>query len=217
MVSRVFSRRGGRRLTADDLPRSGGATFRAFRHRNYRLFYSGQSISLCGTWMQTIAQAWLVLQITDSKVALGTVTMLQFLPITIFVLFAGGDRGSGAKTELPDRDADAGNGAGVDAGGAGVVGACAAMACVRAGAGVGVFERIRPADATGVRHGDGRAGRSDERGGAELGHVQWGAADRAGDRRVRDRGGWSEGGVSDQRQVRELAGRELLRASSGCS
>jgi len=39
--------------------------------------------------MQTIAQAWLVLQITDSKVALGTVTMLQFLPITIFVLFAG--------------------------------------------------------------------------------------------------------------------------------
>jgi MFS family permease len=39
--------------------------------------------------MQTIAQAWLVLELTDSKVALGTVTMLQFLPITIFVLFAG--------------------------------------------------------------------------------------------------------------------------------
>ena len=64
-------------------------TFRALRNRNYRLFYTGQSISLCGTWMQTIAQAWLVLQITNSKVALGTVTMLQFLPITIFVLFAG--------------------------------------------------------------------------------------------------------------------------------
>src|SRR6476660_2685495 len=64
-------------------------TFRALRNRNYRLYYIGQSISLCGTWMQTIAQAWLVLQITDSKVALGTVTMLQFLPITIFVLFAG--------------------------------------------------------------------------------------------------------------------------------
>ena len=39
--------------------------------------------------MQTIAQAWLVLQLTNSKIALGTVTMLQFLPITIFVLFAG--------------------------------------------------------------------------------------------------------------------------------
>lgn len=66
-----------------------GDTFRALRNRNYRLFYFGQIISLSGTWMQTIAQAWLVLQITDSKVALGTVTMLQFLPITIFVLFAG--------------------------------------------------------------------------------------------------------------------------------
>lgn len=86
-TSRLPWRRGAR-LTSDDLP-SGGGTFRALRHRNYRLFYTGQSISLCGTWMQTIAQAWLVIQITDSKVALGTVTMLQFLPITIFVLFAG--------------------------------------------------------------------------------------------------------------------------------
>ena len=64
-------------------------SFRAFRHRNYRIFYMGQSTSLAGTWMQTIAQAWLVLEITDSKVALGTVTLLQFLPITMFVLFAG--------------------------------------------------------------------------------------------------------------------------------
>lgn len=64
-------------------------TFRALRHRNYRLYYAGQSISLSGTWMQTIAQSWLVLQITDSKAALGTVTMLQFLPITLLVLFAG--------------------------------------------------------------------------------------------------------------------------------
>ncbi len=66
-----------------------GETFRALRHRNYRLFYTGQTISLSGTWMQTVAQALLVLEITDSKIALGTVTMLQFLPITIFVLFAG--------------------------------------------------------------------------------------------------------------------------------
>ena len=64
-------------------------TFRALRHRNYRLFFTGQGISLSGTWMQTIAQAWLVLELTDSKTALGTVTVLQFLPITIFVLFAG--------------------------------------------------------------------------------------------------------------------------------
>jgi MFS family permease len=64
-------------------------TFRALRHRNYRLFYFGQTISLSGTWMQAIAQAWLVLQITNSKAALGIVTMLQFLPITVFVMFAG--------------------------------------------------------------------------------------------------------------------------------
>jgi MFS family permease len=64
-------------------------SFRAFQHRNYRLFFAGQSISLVGTWMQTIAQAWLVLELTDSEVALGVVTMLQFLPITLFVLFAG--------------------------------------------------------------------------------------------------------------------------------
>ncbi len=64
-------------------------TFRALRHRNYRLFYAGQSISLSGTWMQLIGQAWLVLQLTDSKAALGTVTMLQFLPITFLVLFGG--------------------------------------------------------------------------------------------------------------------------------
>jgi MFS family permease len=64
-------------------------TFRAFRHRNYRLFYTGQAISLSGSWMQTVAQSWLVLEITDSKVALGLVTMLQFLPITLFVLIAG--------------------------------------------------------------------------------------------------------------------------------
>ncbi len=72
-----------------EAPQLLGGTFRALRNRNYRLFYFGQTISLSGTWMQTIAQAWLVLQLTDSKVALGTVTMLQFLPITIFVLFAG--------------------------------------------------------------------------------------------------------------------------------
>src|SRR4029078_5422724 len=66
-----------------------GDTFRALRNRNYRLYFIGQSISLSGTWMQTIAQALLVLKITDSKIALGTVTLLQFLPITIFVLFAG--------------------------------------------------------------------------------------------------------------------------------
>ena len=56
---------------------------------NYRVYFIGQLISLVGTWMQTTAQAWLVLQLTGSPLALGTVTTLQFLPITAFTLFGG--------------------------------------------------------------------------------------------------------------------------------
>ena len=53
-------------------------TFRALRHRNYRLYFTGQVASFSGTWMQIVAQAWLVLELTDSGVALGVVTALQF-------------------------------------------------------------------------------------------------------------------------------------------
>jgi MFS family permease len=73
----------------------GGATrtfataFRSLRTYNYRLFFFGQMISVTGTWMQTIAQAWLVLDLTHSPLALGTVTMLQFLPVSLLVLFGG--------------------------------------------------------------------------------------------------------------------------------
>ncbi|MGH2634019.1 MAG: MFS transporter [Tepidiformaceae bacterium] len=56
---------------------------------NYRLYFFGQTISQVGTWMQTTAQAWLVLQISDSATALGVVTALQFLPITLLTLFGG--------------------------------------------------------------------------------------------------------------------------------
>lgn len=70
-------------------PRNLGDTFAALRIRNFRLFWFGQLISLSGTWMQTIGQAWLVLTITQSPFAVGTVTTLQFLPITFLVLFGG--------------------------------------------------------------------------------------------------------------------------------
>lgn len=63
--------------------------FSALSERNYRLFWTGQLISLTGTWMQTTAQAWLVLQLTDSPAALGLVAVCQFLPITLLSLFAG--------------------------------------------------------------------------------------------------------------------------------
>jgi MFS family permease len=60
------------------------------RSRNYRLFFSGQIVSVTGTWMQRIAQAWLILQLThNSAVAVGFMAFAQFLPFTIFGLFAG--------------------------------------------------------------------------------------------------------------------------------
>jgi MFS family permease len=63
--------------------------FIALRHRNYRLFWFGQMISLIGTWMQTTGQAWLVLEITHSAWQLGVVGAIQFLPILLFSIFGG--------------------------------------------------------------------------------------------------------------------------------
>lgn len=63
--------------------------FPAFRHRNFRLFWSGMSLSLIGTWMQNISLPWLAYSITDSPMLLSLVGTLQFLPIMLFSLFAG--------------------------------------------------------------------------------------------------------------------------------
>jgi MFS family permease len=71
------------------LPTSLQSVFAALRHRNFRLFIIGQFISLCGTWMQVIAQGWLVLQLTDSAFAVGLVTALGSLPILLFTLYGG--------------------------------------------------------------------------------------------------------------------------------
>lgn len=64
-------------------------TFSALRHRNFRLFWIGQLVSLTGTWMQTTGQAWLVLQLTHSAWLLGVVGALQFLPVMLLALFGG--------------------------------------------------------------------------------------------------------------------------------
>jgi MFS family permease len=60
-----------------------------FEHRNYRLFFGGQAISLVGTWMQQVAQGWLVLTLTGDPFWLGVVATAQFLPVMILGLFAG--------------------------------------------------------------------------------------------------------------------------------
>jgi MFS family permease len=63
--------------------------FAAMRHRNFRIFYWGQLLSLTGTWMQVTAQGWLVLVLTDSALLLGIVTAASSAPVLLFTLYAG--------------------------------------------------------------------------------------------------------------------------------
>ncbi len=63
--------------------------WRALRHRNFRLFFGGQSISLVGTWMTRIATSWLVYRLTGSALLLGTVSFAGQIPTFLFAPFAG--------------------------------------------------------------------------------------------------------------------------------
>lgn len=63
--------------------------FSSLKIRNYRLFFMGQVVSNTGTWMQRIAQDWLVLSLTGSSAAVGITTALQFLPMLLFGLYGG--------------------------------------------------------------------------------------------------------------------------------
>ncbi len=64
-------------------------TFASLRVPNYRRFFVGQVVSWTGTWVQWVAQAWLVLQITNSGFGLGLITALQWLPVLLFGAWAG--------------------------------------------------------------------------------------------------------------------------------
>lgn len=68
--------------------RAGGG-LPALRHRNYRLFFAGQGLSLVGTWMTAVAQSWLVLQLTGNPFDLGLLAVAQFTPVLILGLFGG--------------------------------------------------------------------------------------------------------------------------------
>src|ERR1700723_4796356 len=63
--------------------------WRALRHRNFRLFFTGQSISLIGTWMTRIATSWLVYRLTGSALLLGTVSFAGQIPTFLIAPFAG--------------------------------------------------------------------------------------------------------------------------------
>src|SRR5918996_1781375 len=64
-------------------------TFRALRHRNYRLFFWGQLVSLTGTWMQQTAMSWYVYQITNSKFLLGVVSAVGSAPMMLSAIWGG--------------------------------------------------------------------------------------------------------------------------------
>lgn len=63
--------------------------FRALRHRNFRLYFGGQFTSLIGTWMQSVAQGWLVLRLSNSSLMLGLVSFAGYVPVLLVTLFAG--------------------------------------------------------------------------------------------------------------------------------
>jgi MFS family permease len=68
----------------------GARTFTSLRlHRNYRLFFSGQIVSLVGTWMQNTALAWFVVELTHSPVAVGFLAFCRFVPFSVFGLVSG--------------------------------------------------------------------------------------------------------------------------------
>jgi MFS family permease len=74
--------------TLSEGPRK-SSMFSSLKSRNYRLFFAGQVVSNTGTWMQRIAQDWLVLSLTGSSTAVGVTTALQFLPMLLFGLYGG--------------------------------------------------------------------------------------------------------------------------------
>jgi MFS family permease len=75
------------RLSLRDLSLPSG--FSALQHRNYRLYFFGQAVSVTGTWMQSLAMSWLVLSLTSSAIKLSLVNVLQFAPTLVFGLIAG--------------------------------------------------------------------------------------------------------------------------------
>ena len=83
--SAAADKRGAKTAT----PLKWAKTLRALRHRNFQLFFSGQLISLTGTWMQSVAQAWLVYSMTKSALLLGSVGFASQIPVFLFAPFGG--------------------------------------------------------------------------------------------------------------------------------
>ena len=181
----------------------GGRTFASLRkHRNYRLYFVSHGISFVGTWMQQIAAYWLVLDLTGSPLAVGSLALAQLLPVTLFGLLVGSviDRFDVRRLLLVTESLSilaAGTLAVLDADG-------------RRRALAGVRDRDLPGPRPGARQPgpaharvpDRREGRPAERGRARLGSGDDGANRRAGARRARRRPGRGRRGL--RRELRQL-------------
>src|SRR5215469_13195295 len=82
-------RRTARKRNSAPVRRDFSHAWRALRHRNFRLFFGGQSISLIGTWMTRIATSWLVYRLTKSALLLGTVSFAGQIPTFLLAPLAG--------------------------------------------------------------------------------------------------------------------------------
>src|SRR3989475_12974296 len=82
---------------------------RALNHRDFRFFWGGQLVSLIGTWMQSVAQSWLVLQLSGSPPKPGLIGTFQFAPVLMFSVVAGAivDRLPKRRPILPTQSAPA--------------------------------------------------------------------------------------------------------------
>ena len=88
---------------------------RAFRHRNYQLFFAGQLISLTGTWMQSVAESWLVYRLTGSAALLGVTSFARQIPVFLFAPIGGTVADRGDRHRILVDHADGVDGAAVDA------------------------------------------------------------------------------------------------------
>ena len=183
---------------------------RALRHRNYRLFFTGQLISLIGTWTQQVAEAWLVLQLTHDPLWLGIVSLAQFGPVILFGLFGGV-----IADQLPKRRTlivtqSVAMTLAFILFGLSVTGADPGLAHPDHRDDPRLLELDRHADAPVVRGRDGRPGRRGQRRRAELRALQHGPDRRSGRRRDPDRGVRHPDRLPDQRVQLHRRDRRLL-------
>ena len=155
---------------------------RALRHRNYRLFVSGQLISLIGTWMQTVAESWLVYRLTGSAFLLGAVGFANRIPVFLFSSVGGAIADRYNRHHIVIATQAASMLLGIPPCGADPDPCGAGLAPHGHRHAAGYCERLRHPGPAGVRGRAGCPGRSAERHRLELFHVQRGPGGGSGGR-----------------------------------